>query len=216
MLKALVTKELRESAGLAALAAMALIYVYTEVTAMRILPWQSTTIYHYPFVYDQMGYSLSMYIGGFALALGLKQTAWEAWQGTFFFLLHRPVSRERIFRQKLIVGLTWVLLLPAIFILLYAWWAATPGNIPAPFEWSMTVPAWQIWAVLPIVYFGGFVSGIRPARWWGTRLVPAAAAIFAAVIAANMPWFWLTVLLSVLFCAIGVVAIFYYLRVRDY
>jgi hypothetical protein len=31
-----------------------------------------------------------------------------------------------------------------------------------------------------------------------------------------MPWFWLTVLLSVLFSAIGVVAIFYYLRVRDY
>jgi hypothetical protein len=216
MLKALVIKELRESAGLVALAALGLVYAYTEATGMRVLPWQSNTIYHYPFVYDSTGTNLSMFVGGLAIALGLKQTAWEGRQGTFFFLLHRPVSRARIFLSKLAVGLIWVLATSAIFILLYAWWAATPGHVAAPFEWSMTKPAWQVWASLPVLYFGGFLSGIRPARWWGTRLVPVAAAIIAAVVASNMPWFRLTVVLSIVFSALTIIGIFYYVRARDY
>jgi hypothetical protein len=216
MFKALVVKELRESAGLVALAALGLVYAYTELTGMRVLPWQSNSIYHYPFVYDTTGSYLSLCVGGLAIVLGLKQTAWEARQGTFFFLLHRPVSRERIFRSKLAVGLVWVLSTSAIFILMYTWWAATPGHVAAPFEWSMTEPTWQVWASLPILYFGGFISGIRPGRWWGTRLVPVAAAIVAAVVAANMPWLWLTVLLSIVFSALFIVGIFYYVRARDY
>jgi hypothetical protein len=216
MLKALVIKELRESAGLVALAALGLVYAYTESTGMRVLPWQSTAIYHYPFVYDTTGSYLWLFVGGLAVVLGLKQTAWELRQGTFFFLLHRPVSREHIFRSKLAVGLMWVLATSAIFIVLYAWWAATPGHVAAPFEWSMTKPAWQVWASLPIFYFGGFLSGIRPGHWWGTRLVPVAAAIIAAVVAANMPWFTLSLLLSILFSSLFITGIFYYVRARDY
>ena len=36
----------------------------------------------------------------------------------------------------------------------------------------MTVPAFQIWLLMPLVYLGAFASGIRPARWFGSRLLP--------------------------------------------
>lgn len=216
MLKALAIKELRESAGIVALAALALIYALTELTGMRVLPWEARGTRHYPFVYDAVTFYLTWCIGAMAIALGLKQTAWEARQGTFFFLLHRPLSRERVFAGKLAVGLSWVIVLSAAYLLIYAWWASTTGHVPAPFDWSMTIPAWRQWVAMPLVYFGAFLSGIRPARWWGTRLVPLAAAILAAVVAASMPWFWLTLLVTLIFTAPAIVAIFYYIRVRDY
>jgi hypothetical protein len=216
MLKALVIKELRESVGIVALAALALVYALTEMTGARILPWHESRISSFPFVYDMTNTYLAFFVGGLAIALGLKQTAWEERQGTFFFLLHRPVNRRRVFVGKLAVGIAWTLMLSAIFILLYAWWAATPGHIAAPFEWSMTVPAWKAWAAMPVLYLGAFLSGVRPARWWGTRLAPLAAGILATIVAASMPWFWLTLLLSAVFSALLVIAIFHYMRVRDY
>jgi ABC-2 family transporter protein len=216
MLKALVVKELRESAGVVALSALAMVYALTELTGIRVLPWESRGITNFPFVYDAVGFYLSTCIGGMAIALGLKQTAWEARQGTFFFLLHRPVSRERVFVGKLAVGLIWVIILSATYLLIYAWWASTAGHVPAPFDWSMTIPAWQQWVALPLVYLGAFLSGIRPARWWGTRLAPLAAAILAAIVAASLPWFWLTLLVAIIFSLPMIVAIFHYMRQRDY
>ena len=42
----------------------------------------------------------------------------------------------------------------------------------------MTAWAWQLWLCMPLVYLGAFLSGIRPARWFGTRLMPLVAAGF--------------------------------------
>jgi|tagenome__1003787_1003787.scaffolds.fasta_scaffold20569189_2 hypothetical protein len=216
MLKALMIKELRESIGLVVLAALALVYAFADLTGTQILPWQQRENSTLPFVYDASGFYLCVFIGGLAIVLGLKQTAWEARQGTFFFLLHRPIGRERVFASKLVVGLLLTMLLSAAIILIYASWATVPGHVPAPFEWSMTKPAWQYWCVMPVLYLGAFFAGIRPASWWGTRLAPVGAAIVCAVVAANIPWLWLTAVLSVLFCFLFLVAIFYYVGARDY
>jgi hypothetical protein len=101
-------------------------------------------------------------------------------------------------------------------ILLYAWWASAPGHIAAPFYWSMTRPAWCNWVALPLVYVGAFLSGIRPGRWFGSRLVPLVAAIALALLAANLPWISLALGTSLLGIALGLVAIFYYVRQRDF
>jgi hypothetical protein len=61
---------------------------------------------------------------------------------------------------------------------LYAAWAARPGTHPAPFEWSMTDEAWRECSALTAVYLATFLTMLRPARWWGTRLLPVAAAFF--------------------------------------
>src|SRR4029079_19201373 len=97
---------------------------------------------------------------------GLRQTAWELGQGTYFFLLHRPLPRTRVFALKLFVGGILVVTFGALLILIYAMWAATPGHISAPFDWRMTGSAWNLWLTTPLVYVGAFLSGVPPARWF--------------------------------------------------
>jgi hypothetical protein len=216
MLKTLVIKELRESAGLVALAVLGAVYVLGQLTATPVVPWQSNRLYHYPFVRDSLTFYFWLAAGGLAIALGLRQTAWEQIQGTYFFLLHRPVSRGRIFALKLLIGGALAMLFAALLILIYAWWAATPGQFPAPFEWSMTTSAWIHWIALPPVYLGAFLSGIRPAPWFGSRLVPLMASIGAALLISMMPWFWAASILSLAMSVGFLVSIFYYVHQRDY
>ncbi len=216
MLKALVIKELRESAGIVALAGLAVIYALSELTGFRLLRWGGRSLSTYPFVYDQLLYYISLCIGGLAIALGMKQTAWELGQGTIFFLFHRPVSRTRLIACKLAVGLACVLLLSSMLILIYTWWAATPGHVAGPFFWSMTERSWQLWLAIPLVYLGAFLSGIRPGKWFGSRLAPLVASAGITGLAVYMPWIWLTLLISLTAAALFVVCIFYYVRRRDY
>src|SRR3972149_3927679 len=96
MYKALVVKELRESAGLAALAGLAAVFLLGELTGVRLTPWSSGRPAEYPFVSGDELYVFLWIVGaGLGGTLGLKQTAWELWQGTYFFLLHRPGRRRR-------------------------------------------------------------------------------------------------------------------------
>jgi hypothetical protein len=163
-----------------------------------------------------LSFYLWLCIGGLAIALGMRQTAWELGQGTYYFLLHRPVSRYRVFISKLAVGLISVLVSSLVLITIYAWWAATPGHVAAPFDWSMTFPAWQNWIALPLLYLGAFLSGIRPGKWFGSRLLPLAAAILVAMLATSVPWIWLTLAIVLAASALFVVGIIYYVRRRDY
>jgi hypothetical protein len=216
MLKALVIKELRESVGVAALAAAAILYALADMAGIQFLPWQIQFSHAMPFVSDALKSYLAMCIGGLAIGLGLKQTAWEIGQGTHYFLFHRPISRGRIFVTKLAVGFGWVLLLSTLLILLWAWWAATPGRVPVPFYWSMTIPAWQHWLTFPVVYLGAFLSGVRPGNWFGSRLVPLVAAIFIAIAAASLPFVWLTAIIVVVSIVAFTTGIFYCIDRRDY
>src|SRR5262245_39462878 len=109
MFKALIVKELREAAGIVALAALGAVYALAGLTATPLLPWQSPRLYHYPFIYDTLSFYFAVVAGGLAIALGLKQTAWELAQGTAYFLLHRPISRAKIFGYKLWIGAALVL-----------------------------------------------------------------------------------------------------------
>ena len=60
MLKALVIKELRESAGLVVLAVIGAAYVLGELTATPVVPWQSKYLYSYPFVADWLFYETNL------------------------------------------------------------------------------------------------------------------------------------------------------------
>jgi ABC-type transport system involved in multi-copper enzyme maturation permease subunit len=216
MLKALMVKELREAAGFVLLALIGAVYVLAELTATPVTPWQSGYLNTYPFVNDWLNYYLWLLVGALAIVLGLRQTAWELGQGTYFFLLHRPVQRWRVFGLKLVIGAGLILAFCAGLILIYAWWAATPGNVPAPFEWSMTRSAWIAWAAIFPLYIGAFLSGIRPGRWYGTRLLPLAAAIGVGYLIGSIPWFWLSLCATAVASAFGIVSIFYYVYARDY
>ena len=109
MPKALVIKELRESAGVVALAVLAAAFAVSSLVGLSLLPmFQVGETSGIPFVSDSFGFYLSVIIGGLALALGLKHSAWEFGHSTYRFLLHRPVQRASIFWTKLAVGCTLV------------------------------------------------------------------------------------------------------------
>jgi hypothetical protein len=216
MIKALVLKELRESVGLLAIAALAAVWVVTELTGMQLLPWSRGAVAPFPFVIDQLGFYMWLVVGGLAIALGLKQSIWESWHGTYYFLLHRPMSRDLVFGTKLAVGLALVLIVAFATVLLYALWAASPDSHPTPFFWSMTIPAWQRCLSLTLLYLGAFFSGIRPARWFGTRLAPLAATLALVPFADSMPWWWLWLAIVIVVGAVALVSIMRQVRQRDF
>jgi hypothetical protein len=70
---------------------------------------------------------------------------------------------------------------------------------------------------MPLVYLGAFLSGLRPARWYGTRLLPLAASGLLTAFLAIFAWWWpLGLALALLTYAALVVTICYVARVRDY
>lgn len=192
MTSVMIYKELRETAGIAAIAMVAMLLLLTGQMGVSLLPMFSQAVRPIPFLNDDLYRSFVLLATAFTIAVGFRQTAWELWQGTFLFLLHRPVTRQRMIVTKLAIGLSVYLICTAVPLLLYAAWAATPGMHPSPFYWSMTYDIWQLWIAMSVVYLGALASGLLPGRWLGRRLLPLATAGAAAAAIANLPWWWFT------------------------
>jgi hypothetical protein len=181
MTSALSFKELRESAGIALLGLAALVSVALANMGWSPLPGLlDVRGVGIPFVSDSFLSQFGLAAGGLALALGMRQSIGDFWGEAHLFLLTRPVSRARIYGTKLAVGLGIYLILGALPILLYGWWAAIPGTHASPFDWTMTTDAWMTWLAMTAVYLGAMLSGIRPAAWFGTRLAPLVAGVTVA------------------------------------
>jgi len=225
MIKALAIKELRESLGITVVAALLMAWAVATTTGGNPLTRAFAVGYHSPshiaFINGSFSQAAVMFVGGLAVLLGLKQSAWEEHHATLHFLYFRPISRRVILASKLAVGTTLVFGLMAVSILAYGTWAATPGNNAAPFEWSMSSDAWKLAASLPLIYLGGFLCGIRPGRWFGTRLVPFVGAVawvtLATSFVTNLPAFWWLQWPLLILGYVGwLVAIDYYTQYRDY
>lgn len=200
MVLALVRKELRETRAFAALA-LVLYLVYVSklmgkggpvlASLLRYAPGMSESPPEIPFVEGNFA-SMLFFIGGLlAVALGFKQSAWEPSRGTALYLLHLPIARRAIVLTKLMTGIGLLLACTLLPIASYAIWADQPGTHPGPFEWSMTGPSFRIWLIMPLFYLGAFASGIRPARWFGSRLMPLASVSVPAILAVAVPHWWL-------------------------
>jgi ABC-type transport system involved in multi-copper enzyme maturation permease subunit len=173
MLKTLAWKETREMLPLVALAWGGTLLLFLAA-ARSIAPVAEPRAI--PFVSSSLP-SMLLLIGAiFGTAVGFWQTLTETGRGTFLFLLHRPIERSYIFKLKLLVGISLTLLVVGLPMLIYALWAATPGTHASPFFWAMSVSAWLGWLRLPLFYLGAFLSGLREARWWGSRALPLLAA----------------------------------------
>jgi len=154
-----------------------------------------------------------------AVALGLRQTLGESVRGTYQFLLHRPRGRTALFLTKLGTGLGVLLVCAAVPIVLYVSWAARPGRHASPFAWSMTVPAWGVAGLMALLYLGAFLTGLRPGRWYGTRLLLLAGAGVLLGVVYVASWGLPAVLAA---CVLGVAGallvacVCHVARVRDY
>ena len=97
-----------------------------------------------------------------------------------------------------------------------AWYPCSP-------EWSMTWSSWQAWFSMTPIYLGAFLVGMRPARWFGSRLLPlVGVGLLAYVIAQLMSellaitWWILGVTAIVVLDAWLIACVFYVARTRDY
>jgi hypothetical protein len=188
MFRAMALKELRETVWimLLVLAVCLLFFGGTIESIFRVFGANvevqtSLTLYnavnYVPFVTDCHVEHFYWICAAVAVALGLRQTLGESIGGTYPFLLHRPTYRYRLMGVKLLVGLAVYLACGSILILAYGLWAGVPGHHASPFEWSMTVTTWAALVEMALIYLAAFLSGLRPARWFGTRLLPLAAAV---------------------------------------
>jgi len=190
MRKALAIKELRESAAIIALAALAMLWLLGNQLGWRFTPFSvvSTVDNQVPFR-DTRFPEFLMFIGGaLAIGLGLKQSVWENNGDKYYYLLHRPIARQAVFLTKIAIGLASLLILTVGPVLIYANWAAIPGNHATPFFWGMTADAWRTCWALPSIYLGALLSGLRPGRWFGTRLLPLLGTGILVMVAIG---FWL-------------------------
>jgi ABC-type transport system involved in multi-copper enzyme maturation permease subunit len=219
-MKALVFKELREVFGIAVAALVGYLALVASLMGAKLFDWipgmpQGTQ--GVPFTSNGFMFWFTIVSVLFAGALGFRQSAWESAQGTYLFLLHRPLSRNAIFLTKLSAGIGLFLICASVPIVVYAWWASVAGNFAGPFEWSMTAPAWQLAFLMPLLYLGAFLSGLRPARWFGTRLLPLMGSVPSLVLLCAAPSWWLLgfpVALLLYFVLVSNVC--FVARVRDY
>jgi ABC-type transport system involved in multi-copper enzyme maturation permease subunit len=157
-------------------------------------------------------------VGGcLAIGLGLGQTMWELFRGTFPFLFHRPLSRTEIFGSKLLVGVGMWLALTVLPIFIYALWAATPGTHASPFAWSMTAGAVPLCLAVLLIYLAAFLCGLRPARWYASRFLPGVFAGCLVIISLILPLgaVWASIVLLTA-CAGYLVVILQVAQTRDY
>ena len=174
----LVIKELRSTAIIGAAACGAYLLVVGKLTDLTGFGWMQNFVRvngtPIPFLDDAFKQPFSVVSLLLAVCLAVWQTASES-RGAWLFLLYRPVSRRAIVLSKLVVGLSIVLICSALPIIAYGAWAARPGTHPSPFEWSMTHETWRLWWSMSPLYLGTLLTMLRPARWFGTRLLPCVA-----------------------------------------
>jgi hypothetical protein len=186
MTSALAYKEFRETAGIAALGLAALLLAAVSNMGWELIPgWHAYG--QIPFLNDRFSVQFYLLAGLLAVALGFRQSLGDFHGDAYLFLLHRPRPRRHVFASKLLVGLASYALCAALPVLLYAWWAGLPGTHASPFEWWMTRDVWLAWLTISVLYLGAFLSGIRPGKWFGTRLLPLAATLLAPLLIALLP-----------------------------
>jgi hypothetical protein len=216
MYRALAAKELRENAAIGFLAIAALALAVLSYTGCDVFSLKWSGVDAVPFL---EGNFLNWFAGlsfAFAIVLGFRQAAWESVRGTSVFLLHRPMDHRKMYATKIAVGLAMVLTLTGVALAIYAFWAATPGTHASPFSWSWTTSWWIVWFAATMWYCAAFLTGIRPARWFGSRLFPLLAVLFPVALTMSPFPAIMRIAVVVGVDAILLVAIASVVRLRDY
>jgi hypothetical protein len=176
-MRTLIWKEVHENLKWAALA----LVLVGGIVALQGPP----ALMHYTFLLG-----LNLLSAGCAAGLGFLQVFFESRGDQRALLLHRPVSRSRIFLAKAIAGLGLYLLAMGIPFACAVTWTAIPGHVAAPFTWSMALP-WLADIFTGVVYyFAGMLTAQREARWYGSRGLGLAAAVLCSFLVWGLPEFW--------------------------
>jgi hypothetical protein len=107
-----------------------------------------------------------------AIVLGGLQGLHEQRGGRWQFLLSLPVTRTEVILAKILTGMAIWLSFVLILVGTGIYYSAIPDKAPYPLEWWV-IRDGCLWIPLGMVfYFSSLFSGLRKARWFGTRLLP--------------------------------------------
>jgi ABC-type transport system involved in multi-copper enzyme maturation permease subunit len=181
MYKALIFKEWRELWWTGAIALVVLSCVVFDEVGF-VLDLEKIAIVRrdtgrIPFRSDDMQLAVTSVSFCLAIVLGLGQTLGESVRGTWRYLRQRPISFSRLLMTKIIAGLGLLVFSTGVPLALYLIWAASDGLHSSPFEWQMAVPTFVGWTSSAAVFLTAFLIGLREARWYGSRLWPAAPVV---------------------------------------
>jgi hypothetical protein len=183
----LILKELRSTAWVVALGAAAFGWFLSELFGVSTLLRGSFPRHPniFPFVHAGWLMWFGLISASFAGGLGLVMSLNDGLRGTWQFVLFRPFSRRAYVAAKLLAGGVLTVVMVAVPAMIFLVWGAIPGHLLLPFDWSYAQPAAEAcgWAV--VIFLGGFLSGIRPASWWWSRLWPLGATVVLGL------WWWM-------------------------
>jgi hypothetical protein len=189
-MKALIWKELRENLKWVPLPSVVILLVFFIDKPSEPMPDITETFF------------LALTAVVFGAALGFVQIFSEAHGDKRSLLLHRPLSRPRIFLAKVLAGIGLYLLALGIPFLCLESWYATPGKMSAPYHWRTGLP-WLADILSGLVYyFAGMLVAQREVRRYASRGLPLAAAFLCSYLVWILPEFWQASL------AIGIIALF--------
>ena len=217
MLKALLWKELRELMPLI----VAAILLDSVIIGSAFFDQHRLDAVYVESIWPAMFITSLLY----SLVAGLFQNLREEHQGTLLFLMHRPVGREALIATRLVYGAGICAVVCVLPVLWIALWADARND---------DRPHWvSLWALsycgqFLLIYFGAFLSSLRPAKALGSRYLPLVASILlflvffvlgmgpreeylARTISLSLAW-----ILGPLVQVALIVAIFHVARTRDY
>ncbi len=177
-MRALICKEWRENMKWVALPSLVILLVFLVDRPDE--PMFDTTD----------AYFLCLIPAVFGAALGFIQVYFEGHGDNRSLLLHRPLHSSRIFVAKVLAGLSLYLLALGIPFVALEVWMATPGKLPAPFDWRKSMP-WLADILAGLVYyFAGMLVAQRDGRWYGSRCLPLTSAFCCSYLVWAVPEFW--------------------------
>ncbi|MGB8370236.1 MAG: ABC transporter permease [Limisphaerales bacterium] len=196
-MKALIEKELRENLKLAVLGLVVFTVLAVGSYRYYIGMMEETALglssaANYSYRLQPVTSSLFLVEAGwlcalFGMVLGWVQIHNEKPRDLWAFLVHRPATRTEIFFGKIIAGLMIYLAAAGLPLACFVAWAAAPGNVAAPFQWSMVLPLATYFFGGVVYYFAGMLTGLRQARWYASRALGLSLAILVSIATINWP-----------------------------
>ena len=128
-----------------------------------------------------LGVLLFLASGGLAVALGVRQFWVDDFTGSWGFVLHRSAGRPEILAAKLTAGLiSFILAIGLVWTYLF-WRAGLPDFSPIPLPLRSYIEGWLFIGAGLTGYLAAGLAGISKAKWWTTKLLAPAFAIWMFV-----------------------------------
>lgn len=214
MFKSMLKKECVELAApfLLAVASLVLLVGDAVIDSNRHLRAQGNWMLDDDFVYPFLMISLVL-----AAIMGLIQSLSEDVQGTWRYVLALPGGWRRILTLKIGVGaavwLCWGVVSTAICGL-----GVLVNAGPAGESWfRLADPLLRILVCVPVVYCGAFLTGLRRANWFFSRLAPGIGVMLCWFILPYLPQWWIVApLVTAGFAALLISVMFHEAAHRDF